>query len=79
MYYVFVVLGSVCFDGISHEFVELRFAWFSGKRTFIDGGVYMCFNGGVASRVISSVFMWFCIFIVVTKCFFLYQGFLKIV
>ena len=53
--------------------------WFSGKRTFIDGGVYMCFNGGVASRVISSVFMWFCIFIVVTKCFFLYQGFLKIV
>ena len=25
--------------------------WFSGKRTFIDGGVYMCLNGGVASRV----------------------------
>ena len=21
--------------------------WFSGKRTFIDGGVYMRFSGGV--------------------------------
>ena len=27
---------------------------------FIEGGVYMCSNGGVGSRVISSVFMWFC-------------------
>ena len=35
--------------------------WFSGKRTFIDGGVYMLFNGGVGSRVISSEFMWFCV------------------
>ena len=35
--------------------------WFSGKRTFIDGGVYMRFNGGVGSRVTSSVFMWFCV------------------
>ena len=35
--------------------------WFSGKRTFIDGGVYMRFNGGVGSRVISSEFMWFCV------------------
>ena len=25
--------------------------WFSGKRTFIDGGVYMRFNGSVGSRV----------------------------
>ena len=33
--------------------------WFSGKRTFIDGGVYMRFNEGVSSRVTSSVFMWF--------------------
>ena len=31
--------------------------WFSGKRTFIDGGVYMRFNGGVGSRVTCSVFM----------------------
>ena len=35
--------------------------WFSGKRTFIDGGVYKRFNGGVGSRVISSEFMWFCV------------------
>ena len=31
--------------------------WFSGKRTFIDGGVYMRFSGGVGSRVTCSVFM----------------------
>ena len=31
--------------------------WFSGKTTFIDGGVYMHFSGGVGSRVTSSVFM----------------------
>ena len=35
--------------------------WFSGKRTFIDGSVYIRFDSGVGSRVISSVFMWFCI------------------
>ena len=35
--------------------------WFSGKRNFIDGGVYMRFNGSVGSRVISSEFMWFCV------------------
>ena len=35
--------------------------WFSGKRTFIDGGVYMRFNGSVGSRVISSEFMWLCV------------------
>ena len=38
--------------------------WFSGKRTFIDGGVYIRFNGGVGSRVIIfSAFMWFCTFL----------------
>ena len=26
--------------------------WFIGKTSFIDGGVYMRFNGGVGSRVI---------------------------
>ena len=31
--------------------------WFRGKRTFIDGGVYMRFSGTVGSRVTSSVFM----------------------
>ena len=36
--------------------------WLSGKRTLIDGGVYIHFHEGVGSRVISSVFMWFCIF-----------------
>ena len=33
--------------------------WFNGKRTFIDGGMYMHFNEGVSSRITSSVFMWF--------------------
>ena len=36
---------------------------FRGKRTFIDGGLYMRFNEGVGSRVISSVCMWSCIFL----------------
>ena len=31
--------------------------WFCGKRFFIDGGVYMRFNGDVGSRVTSSVFI----------------------
>ena len=44
--------------------------WFSGKMTVIDSGVYMRFNGGVGSRVRH--------FLMDTKCFFLYQGFLKI-
>ena len=29
--------------------------WFFGKKTFIDGGVYMHFNGAVDSRATSSV------------------------
>ena len=29
--------------------------WFSGKRTFIDDGVYMRFRGSVGSKVTSSV------------------------
>ena len=40
--------------------VDLRnedWHWFCGKRTFIDGGVYMHFSGGVGSRATSSVFM----------------------
>ena len=36
--------------------------WFSGKRTFIDGGVYIRFSGVVGSRVASSLFTWYCIF-----------------
>ena len=31
--------------------------WFNGKRTCVDGAVYMHFSGGVGSRVTSSVFM----------------------
>ena len=34
------------------------FHWFSGKRTFVDSGMYMRYKGVVSSRVISSVFMW---------------------
>ena len=41
--------------------LQNRFALVKGKRTLIDGDVYIRFNGGVGSRVISSVFMWFCI------------------
>ena len=37
--------------------------WFSGKRTFIDGGGYTSFNEGVGSRFPSSVFMWFWVFL----------------
>ena len=37
--------------------------WFSEKRTFIGGAVYMRFSGGVGSRVPFSVFLWFCIFL----------------
>ena len=32
--------------------------WFSGQRTFADGGVYMRFNGGVGCRVTSFGFTW---------------------
>ena len=35
--------------------------WFSGKRTFIDGGDYMGFNGGEGFNVTFSAFMWFCV------------------
>ena len=34
--------------------------WFCGKRTLIDGDVYMRLNGGVDSRIVSLP-MWFCI------------------
>ena len=33
------------------------FHCFSGKRTFIDGGVYLHFNEGVGSTVIPLEFM----------------------
>ena len=35
--------------------------WFSAKRAFIEGGVCIRFNGGVDSRVISPVLIWFCV------------------
>ena len=31
--------------------------WFCGKTFFIDGDVYMRFNGDVGSRVTSSIFI----------------------
>ena len=52
--------------------------WFSGKRTFIHGGVYMRFNGGIGATVISCFHVVFH-FLMDTKCFFLYQQYLKIV
>ena len=37
-------------------------SWFSGKRTFIDGSVYLRFNVGlIGCRIIFSEFMWFCV------------------
>ena len=35
--------------------------WFCGKRALIDDGVYIFLNGGVGSKVASSLPMWFCI------------------
>ena len=34
MYYVFVVFGGVCFDGISREFAEPKFALVSWEEDF---------------------------------------------
>ena len=39
--------------------MKISIGFVSGKRAFIDGGLYIRFNGGVDSRVISSVFMSF--------------------
>ena len=36
--------------------------WFCGKRTFIDGDVYIPLNGGVGSRLTSSLLEEFCFF-----------------
>ena len=48
---------------------------FSGKRTFIDGGVYMSFSRSVGSRITSSVFMQFCIFLCAPNDFSCVRGF----
>ena len=34
---------------------------FCGMRTLIDSGVYMRLNGGIGSKVASSLPVWFCI------------------
>ena len=77
MYYVLVVLAGACFDKISSEFVVEDFHWFSGKRTFIDGGVFMRFNGvlGLLFLLISCGIAFSCSH----QCFFLYRGVYKIV
>ena len=41
------------------SFLNEDLHWFCRKRTLIDGGLYMCFNGGVGSKVASSLPMWF--------------------
>ena len=46
MSYVLVVLGGVCFEELAVSLGHEDLHWFSGKRTFNDGGVYMRFNGG---------------------------------
>ena len=44
---VFVVLEDVCFDGCPVNFLNEDLQWFCGKRTLIDGSVYMRLNEGV--------------------------------
>ena len=39
---------------VAVNFLNEDLHWFCGKKTLIDGGVYMCLNGSVGS-------MWFCI------------------
>ena len=46
---------------VTVNFLNKDLHWFCRKRALIDGGVYMCFNGGVDSKVASSFPMWFCI------------------
>ena len=53
--------------------------WFSRKRTFIYGGVYMRLNGGVDSRVTSSVFILFCVSLWTTNFSSCIREYLKIV
>ena len=63
VYYVFVVWEVYVLMELAVNFRNEDLHWFSRKRTFIDGGVYMRFNRGVGFRVASSVIMWFCIFL----------------
>ena len=46
---------------VAVNFVNEDLHWFCGERTLIDGGVYMVLNGGVDTKVASSLSMWFCI------------------
>ena len=63
MYYVFVVWEVYVLMELAVNFRNEDLHWFSGKRAFIDDGVYVRFNRGVGFRVASSVIMWFCIFL----------------
>ena len=46
---------------VAVNFLNEDLHWFCGKKTLIDGGLYKCLNGGVGSKVASSLPMWFCI------------------
>ena len=46
---------------VAVNFLNEYLQWFCGKRTLIDGGVYMRLNGGVGSKVAFSFPMQFCI------------------
>ena len=46
---------------VAVNFLNEDLNWFCGMRTLIDSGVYMRLNGGVGSKVTSSLPMWFCI------------------
>ena len=59
MYYILLYWEVYALTELAANLRNEDLHWFSGKRAFIDGGVYMRFNGGVGFRVTSSVFMWF--------------------
>ena len=52
-----VVLGVYVLMDVVVNLRNKYLHWFCGKRTFIDGGVYMRFNGGVGLRITSSAFI----------------------
>ena len=40
---------------VAVNFLNEDLYWFCRKRNLIDDGVYMCLNGGVSSKVASSL------------------------
>ena len=51
------------------NFMNEELHWFLGKRTLIDGGVYMRFNAGVGSKFAPFFPTLFCILVLVCSWF----------